>query len=162
MLPHLQERVVSVEDQLIGQNKAHEEAVADTACRVTTLDWRLSVTERRLAAAETALQRSLAAMQLQLFSMLAAIGVRFAPVAQNVVAIVTALAAAMVLAALLEARAVLHTYLNLRVRTPASPALTCFSCGPHKGALLTWHTVHVRSNASGTAQTTWERCWCCR
>lgn len=61
---NLQRRVVAIEDQHIAQTKANKEAQADAMTKSVQLDWRVSVAERRLAASESALRRTIVVQQV--------------------------------------------------------------------------------------------------
>lgn len=61
---NLQRRVVAIEDQNIAQTKANKEAQADAVTKSVQLDWRISVAERRLAASESTLRRTIVVQQV--------------------------------------------------------------------------------------------------
>jgi hypothetical protein len=61
---NLKHRVVAIEDQIFAQTKANKQAQAEAVTRSVQLDWRVSVTERRVAAVETTLRRSLVVQQV--------------------------------------------------------------------------------------------------
>ena len=63
-MANLQRRVVAIEDQNIAQTKANKEAQADAVTKSVQLDWRISVAERRLAASESTLRRTIVVQQV--------------------------------------------------------------------------------------------------
>lgn len=60
----LKNRIVAIEDYNIAQTKANKEAQAEAAAKTVQLDWRVSVTERRLEATEGTLTRALVVQQV--------------------------------------------------------------------------------------------------
>jgi hypothetical protein len=80
MLPQLRQRVVATEDQMLSQIRTNKQAHADAAARHIQLDWRMSVAEVRLAAAEKAIRRGLAAQMLLMAALLAALAAHYMPV----------------------------------------------------------------------------------
>lgn len=60
----LKNRIVAIEDYNIAQTKANKEAQAEAAAKTVQLDWRVSVTERRLEAVEGILRRALVVQQV--------------------------------------------------------------------------------------------------
>jgi hypothetical protein len=116
-LPLLRQRIVATEDQMLSQIKTNKQAFAEAQARLLKLDWRISVSEQRVSAAEHALRRALAAQQLLMAAVLVAVGARYVPAPVLLAEAALAVASVLLLVALLESRLVLQAFMNLRVRS---------------------------------------------
>ena len=126
----LRKRIVTAEDDLLTQIKHNQQVAADANERHIQLDWRVSVGEARLAAAERTLRAALAAQQLAMAAALLLLLARYARLPAAVLDGLTAIAAALAGVLAVETFVTLRRFTTVRVRTRTRTHVccTCTAC----------------------------------